>query len=85
MYHIIPDDEIDEHTTDDIECFCGPTVEYIDPETGIGYPSGPIVIHNEHTRLLALSEMRRRARLLDDDEDDEDMEDSEYIPNPNLN
>lgn len=45
--HTIPlNDEIEhEHTFD---CWCDPTVEWIDPDTDLPYPNGPLVIHYAH-------------------------------------
>lgn len=43
--HVLPVNDLVAHeeTTD---CICGPDVEYIDPETGDSYPSGPLVVHH---------------------------------------
>lgn len=29
-----------------MDCWCEPEVEWVDEDTGLPYPNGPIVIHN---------------------------------------
>jgi hypothetical protein len=43
--HVLPVGDVVEHETTS-DCICGPDVEYIDPETGETYPSGPLVVHH---------------------------------------
>lgn len=43
--HVLPLRDIAEHAEAQ-DCICGPRVEWIDPETGLAYPSGPVVIHS---------------------------------------
>lgn len=52
MYHVFPIDDWIEHKTEGTEpdgtgCQCEPTVLWIDPETGLAYPDGPVVVHNK--------------------------------------
>jgi len=42
--HVEPVDDLIEHLDDD--CLCGPHTEYLDPETGVTYPNGPLVVHH---------------------------------------
>lgn len=43
--HVHPvHDEVPHELSDD--CICGPSCEFIDPDTGIAYPSGPLVVHH---------------------------------------
>ena len=44
--HVVPVEDIVDHITDGSDCVCGPDFEYVDPETGVSYPSGPLVIHH---------------------------------------
>ena len=44
---VYPAREKDEHCLRGCECHCGPDVEWIDPDTGLAYEDGPLVIHNE--------------------------------------
>lgn len=30
----------------DVDCVCGPRVEWTNPDTGSAYPSGPMVVHH---------------------------------------
>lgn len=42
--HVEPINDLIGHE-DGIDCVCGPYVEWVDPETGETYPSGPLVVH----------------------------------------
>ncbi len=42
--HVVPVNDLIEHSDDD--CVCGPDYEYVNPETGETYPSGPVVVHH---------------------------------------
>ena len=42
--HVEPDGDLIEHLDDD--CPCGPTYEWVDPDTSTTYPSGPLVVHH---------------------------------------
>jgi hypothetical protein len=44
--HVYPTEDWIEHVTTGRECPCEPTVEYLDPDTGLPYPDGAIVLHN---------------------------------------
>lgn len=44
--HVYPVSDWIDHKTDGTECPCDPTTEYMDPETGLPYPDGPLVRHN---------------------------------------
>lgn len=76
--HIFPTAENALHTYDcTAPCVCNPDIEYLDPDTLLPYPRGPLVTHTcftgkpdeqamrEHT-VLALREARR------DDTDEEE-------------
>lgn len=43
--HIIPlnDEKKHEHSA---ECSCEPAVSWIDPDTNLPYPRGPLIVHN---------------------------------------
>jgi len=43
--HVVPVADVIDHRTD-IDCLCGPEVEWIDPDTGDTYPAGPVVVHH---------------------------------------
>ena len=43
--HVLPLGDLVEHDAN-CDCICGPDVEYIDPDTGITYPGGPVVTHH---------------------------------------
>lgn len=43
--HVLPVGDAITHT-DTPDCVCGPDVEYADPEDGVTYPDGPLVIHH---------------------------------------
>lgn len=43
--HVVPVNDWLDHTVDDIDCACDPDVEWIDPESELPYPEGPLVIH----------------------------------------
>ncbi len=43
--HTYPVEDWIEHVTEGFECECNPTVEYVDPETGLPL-TAPHVIHN---------------------------------------
>lgn len=45
MIHVEPAADLIIHD-DDLDCTCGPDVEWVDPDTGDTYPSGPLVIHH---------------------------------------
>lgn len=42
--HVLPADEKECHPLTN-DCLCGSEVSYIDPDTGLPYPNGPLVIH----------------------------------------
>ena len=42
--HVEPINDLIGHLDDD--CPCGPTYEWVDPDTGTTYPSGPLVLHH---------------------------------------
>ena len=42
--HVEPDGDLIEHLDDD--CPCGPTYEWVDPDTSTTSPSGPLVVHH---------------------------------------
>lgn len=42
--HVVPVDDLVEHTDDD--CVCGPDYEFVHPETGVSYGDGPVVFHH---------------------------------------
>jgi len=42
--HVMPQNDYIEHEFTD--CPCGPDYEFIDPDTGVTYPSGPLVTHH---------------------------------------
>lgn len=44
--HVVPVNDLREHTVEDFDCECDPTIEWIDPETELPYEDGPLVIHN---------------------------------------
>lgn len=44
--HVYPVDDWIEHLTVGHDCQCEPTVQYIDPETGLPYAGGALVLHN---------------------------------------
>ncbi len=44
MVSVIPINDTRRHWKQD--CWCQPTVEWIDPDTGLPYANGPLVIHN---------------------------------------
>jgi hypothetical protein len=43
--HIVPNGDIVEHASN-TDCVCGPHVEFVDPDTGLTYPSGPLIVHH---------------------------------------
>ena len=43
--HVLPLNDIVPHEESQ-DCPCGPRVEWIDPDTGLAYPGGPVIIHN---------------------------------------
>lgn len=43
--HVAPADD-DGHQLHGTDCWCDPEVEWIDPDTGMPYPRGPLVVHN---------------------------------------
>lgn len=45
-WHVYPTNDEKEHCTEGTTCWCQPLVEYIDPEDGVPYPDGSIVVHN---------------------------------------
>ncbi len=45
MVSVVPLNDDREHCLA-VDCWCEPTVEWIDKETGRPYPNGPLVIHN---------------------------------------
>ena len=45
MISVLPVNDVLEHDQT-LDCICGPDVEWIDPETGDTYPSGPFVLHH---------------------------------------
>lgn len=44
--HVVPIEDVIAHDSTTLDCVCGPDVEWIDPETGAAYPSGPLVLHH---------------------------------------
>jgi hypothetical protein len=44
MIHVAPIDDLQEHVLD-LDCDCGANQEWIDPETGLPYQEGPLVVH----------------------------------------
>lgn len=44
MVSVIPINDLRRHREHD--CWCRPHVEWIDPDTGLPYTNGPLVIHN---------------------------------------
>lgn len=45
--HVYPRNDEREHYTDLEECWCDPDVQYIDPDTGLPWSNGAvIVVHN---------------------------------------
>lgn len=44
MLHVVPFQDSREHYFED--CWCEPTIEYIDPDTGLPYNMGPLATHN---------------------------------------
>lgn len=43
--HVLPRRDVMDHE-ETHDCPCGPRVEWIDPDTGLAYPGGPVVIHH---------------------------------------
>lgn len=43
--HVYPVNDHIEHELVNDDCVCGPDVEWVDPDTDVTYPSGPLVIH----------------------------------------
>lgn len=43
--HVVPIGDTIRHDYDD-DCPCGPTPEYINPDTGLSYPGGAVVVHH---------------------------------------
>lgn len=46
MWHVHPINDEKPHNLEGPTCPCNPRVEYINPEDGLPYVDGPIVIHN---------------------------------------
>ena len=46
--HVYPAREASRHRFRDVdhECPCGPTIEYLDPDTGLPHANGPLVTHH---------------------------------------
>ena len=44
MVSVIPINDLRSHRKHD--CWCQPAVVWIDEETGLPYPNGPLVVHN---------------------------------------
>lgn len=44
-YHVTPVDDLQKHELTRT-CWCRPKIETSDPETGIPYPEGALVVHN---------------------------------------
>lgn len=47
-----------DHDLHSADCPCGPRVEYLDDETGLPYPLGPLIVHEDpkHTGLWGVFE-----------------------------
>lgn len=43
--HVLPVRDVIEHQESQ-DCICGPRVEWIDQDTGLAYPNGPVVVHH---------------------------------------
>lgn len=43
--HVMPLNDERRHACSG-KCWCLPRVEYLDPENGLPYPRGPMVVHN---------------------------------------
>lgn len=43
--HVIPQNDERQHAYSG-DCWCEPRVQYLDPETNLPYPRGPMVVHN---------------------------------------
>lgn len=41
---VAPEHDTTVHT-DGLDCICGPHVEWVDPDTHMTYPNGPLVVH----------------------------------------
>lgn len=44
--HVRPADDVIDHDIQSTDCLCGPTVEWMDPKTGLTYMNGPLVTHH---------------------------------------
>ena len=44
MVEVKPINDLHEH--DGMDCACDPYVEWMDPELGLPYPEGPLVVHS---------------------------------------
>lgn len=44
--HVYPVNDLVGHDTVGTDCVCGPTVTYVDDDTGAAYPDGPVVTHH---------------------------------------
>lgn len=77
--HIVPTSEDKDHTYGVEGCRCDPDVQYLDEDTGLPYPYGPLVTHNcfvgtpPHEQTLKQHTILARlvARRQDHDEDED--------------
>jgi hypothetical protein len=46
MVHVYPIADSRKHDLTGTDCECKPRVDYIDEDTELPYPNGPLVVHN---------------------------------------
>lgn len=44
--HVYPVDDFMTHVLEGTGCSCEPRIEWLDPDTGLPYSNGPLVVHN---------------------------------------
>jgi len=57
MIHVSPINDLREHETDGTMCWCGPYVEWTDPETGEAYAEALVLHHAaDHREIMEEAE-----------------------------
>ncbi len=57
MISVIPEHDKYEHKHE-VYCGCDPNVEWVDEDTGLPYPRGPLVLHNLFSFYEGLTKSR---------------------------
>src|SRR5688572_21559497 len=66
--HVYPSCDVCDHEIEGCSCWCEPRIEWSNPETGMPYSGGPLVVHNQLIdedgwRLLAEAERIKNRRV----------------------